>query len=147
MNGITSPEGIIMLCVAILLDFIGFIIFLIGTWFGIDDYAILDILGGMIIGGWLLIRHTFSGSSQNSKEDDKQDEDKERIENDKEKEYNKNNKISFKVPEKNPIKNSSKNLLKKTAKRFGLNFLIELIPVLGGFYPGWTITVWKEMKN
>ena len=30
---LTSPEGILMLCIAGLLDGIGFIIFILGTWF------------------------------------------------------------------------------------------------------------------
>ncbi len=55
MKGLTSPEGVLMLCVAALLDIIGFIIFILGTWFGIDDYGILDVIGGIIIGGWMLL--------------------------------------------------------------------------------------------
>ena len=55
-GNLTGPEGILMLCVAGLLDAIGFAIFCICTWFGLDDYGVLDIIGAVIIGGWLLIR-------------------------------------------------------------------------------------------
>jgi hypothetical protein len=61
-GGLTSPEGILMLCIAIMLDCAGFIIFLLGTWFAIDDYGILDILGMVIIGGWMLMRSGSSGA-------------------------------------------------------------------------------------
>lgn len=53
--GLTSPEGILMLCVAGILDGIGLILLLL-SWIGIDDYGILDILGAVIIGGWMLFR-------------------------------------------------------------------------------------------
>lgn len=54
-GNLTGPEGILMLCVAGLLDIIGFMFFLL-SWLGVDDYGILDIFGVIIIGGWLLIR-------------------------------------------------------------------------------------------
>ena len=54
-GNLTGPEGILMLCVAGLLDAVGFVLFLI-LWLGIDDYGILDIIGTVVIGGWLLIR-------------------------------------------------------------------------------------------
>ena len=65
-SNLTGPEGILMLCVAGLLDAIGFAIFCICTWFGIDDYCILDIIGAVIIGGWLLMRTGFSGGTQDA---------------------------------------------------------------------------------
>ena len=55
-GGVTSPEGVLMLCIAIFVDGIGFIIFAVGTWFGIDDYGILDILGMLVFGGWVFLR-------------------------------------------------------------------------------------------
>jgi hypothetical protein len=54
-GNLTGPEGILMLCVAGILDMIGFILFLL-SWLGIDDYGILDVLGMIIIGGWMFIR-------------------------------------------------------------------------------------------
>lgn len=55
-NYLTSPEGILMLTIAIMIDGIGFIIFLLGTWFAIDDYGSLDIFGMITIGGWMYLR-------------------------------------------------------------------------------------------
>ncbi len=54
-SNLTGPEGILLLCVAGLLDAMGFALFLL-SWLGLDDYGILDIIGAVIIGGWLLIR-------------------------------------------------------------------------------------------
>ena len=56
----TSPEGILMLCVAVILDLVGLILFCL-CWLGIDDYGILDVIGLVIIGGWMFIR---SGSKK-----------------------------------------------------------------------------------
>ncbi len=54
-GNLTGPEGILMLCVAGILDGIGLILFCL-SWLGIDDYAILDVLGMLIIGGWMFFR-------------------------------------------------------------------------------------------
>ena len=62
-GSLTGPEGILLLCVAGLLDIVGFMFFLL-SWLGIDDYGILDIIGLVIIGGWLLIR---TGSVKSTK--------------------------------------------------------------------------------
>lgn len=51
-GGITSPEGVLMLCVAGILDSIGLII----LCFGLDDVGILDITGLCIITSWLFMR-------------------------------------------------------------------------------------------
>ncbi len=55
-GGLTSPEGVLLLGIAMVIDGIGFLFFIIGTWFGIDDYGILDFIGLLIIGGWMLLR-------------------------------------------------------------------------------------------
>jgi len=54
-GNLTGPEGVLMFCVAGILDGIGFILFLL-FWLGIDDYGILDVLGMIIIGGWMFVR-------------------------------------------------------------------------------------------
>lgn len=61
-GNLTAPEGILMLCVAGILDGIGFILFFL-SWLGIDDYGILDILGALIIGGWLFMRKGTAAAS------------------------------------------------------------------------------------
>jgi hypothetical protein len=56
MSGnLTGPEGVLMLCVAGILDMLGFILFLL-SWLGIDDFGVLDVLGMLIIGGWMFMR-------------------------------------------------------------------------------------------
>jgi hypothetical protein len=54
-GNLTGPEGVLMLCAAGILDGIGFALFLL-SWLGIDDYGILDVLGMLIIGGWMFLR-------------------------------------------------------------------------------------------
>lgn len=160
MQNLTSPEAIIMLPIAFMLDSMGFMIFLLGTWFGIDDYGALDIIGGIIIGGWMFMRHSLSEVQQNT--EDQEENQEEEIEENEEKRYNKsnssvNNKTKNSLPLTsssrpakslpNPVKKEVEDLPKKALKRFGLNFLIELLPFIGGLYPGWTIITWKELKN
>ena len=62
-GGTTSPEGILMLTVAGILDGIGFILFLL-SFIGVDDYGILDIFGAIIIGSWLLITRGIAGAKK-----------------------------------------------------------------------------------
>ena len=56
-GNLTGPEGVLMLMIAVPLDLIG-IILLILSFFGVGIPLsfLLDILGMIIIGGWLLIR-------------------------------------------------------------------------------------------
>jgi len=54
-GNLTGPEGILLLCTAVILDGTG-LIFLCFSPLGIDDYGILDIIGAIIIGGWLYLR-------------------------------------------------------------------------------------------
>jgi len=62
-GNLTAPEGILMLCVAGLLDSLGLIFFCF-SWLGMDDYGVLDIIGAIIIGGWLFIRKGKGSSSR-----------------------------------------------------------------------------------
>ncbi len=206
MKGITSPEGIIMLLVAVILDITGFVIFCLGTWFGIDDYGILEIIGIAIFGPWMSIRYGSLGSEGGMKVQENEEEagseeseegqampEKDKPEKDKKEDttnaqsQKKDDKATTKPESAKPTAkssattpaggktggNSSKNsagvavtapvsakeihdaiktgdvkgLAKKALKKFGWTFLTELVPVLGGFWPGWTIFVWKEMKD
>ncbi|KKP32716.1 MAG: hypothetical protein A2312_04005 [Candidatus Staskawiczbacteria bacterium RIFOXYB2_FULL_32_9] len=49
---ITSPEGVLMLMVAVILDGIGLII----LCFALDDFWILDMTGLLTIGAWIFFR-------------------------------------------------------------------------------------------
>jgi hypothetical protein len=57
-GGLTTPEGILMLMAAGILDGLGVVLSLV-SWLGIDDYGILDILGAVIFGTWLFFRNGF----------------------------------------------------------------------------------------
>ena len=92
-----------MLIVAGMLDMIGLILLCL-SWLGVDDYGILDIIGGVIIGSWLLLK---GGGSLEA------------------------------------IKKGAK----KSAKRFGIAFLVEAIPFLGGIAPSWIVLVYTELKK
>ncbi len=214
MKGITSPEGIIMLMVAGVFDIVGFFVFALGTWFGIDDYGILEIIGSVIFGLWMASRYSITlqeGMEKVKAEKAKIQREMEGEEELKHQEEEGANEGKQGVPEKeisekdtaekqekgettatkeqsqdgtkpekggaptkpdasakggakkpllstkptgrgwqsprDIVKDQAWKLVKKALKRFGLTFLIELIPFLGGFYPGWTIFVWKEMKD
>lgn len=47
-----SPAGVIMLPVAAILDLIGIVL----ICFGLDDFGITDIIGTVLIGGWMYFR-------------------------------------------------------------------------------------------
>ncbi len=204
MKGITSPEGIIMLMVAATLDVIGIIIFLLGTWFAVDDYGILEIVATAIIGTWMFIRHGSLGSeggmkptnddgAEKESENPEEMPEKEKKEEVKEEKKEKNNetenkatdggvekmgkqetstpkkpnappeskKDDPKVPKETKPQSSIiqagdikdimggdvKGVAKKAIKRYLWTLLIELFPFLGGFWPGWTIFVWREMSD
>ena len=182
-KGLTSPEGLLMLCVAATLDLAGFMIFIFGTWFGIDDYGILEMVGIAIIGLWMAWRYSSLGKIPEVAEEyrtgkkawEESDMDaaekydallagqKEKINMEEKGASPKKEDVKMEAPNKsapdkkstpskwkNPqemAKDQAKQLVKKALKRFGLNFIIELLPFLGGFWPGWTIIVWKEMKE
>jgi len=58
-GNLTSPEGILMLLLAVGIDGTGLII----TFFLLDDLGILDAIGMVVIGGWMYSR---SGSNAGS---------------------------------------------------------------------------------
>ena len=47
-----SPEGVIMMTVAVILDLVGIILLL----FALDDFFITDIIGIIFISGWMYLR-------------------------------------------------------------------------------------------
>jgi len=59
-----TPEGVIMMSVALILDGIGIILIL----FLLDDFFITDVIGTMIIGGWLFFRSGTAPSMPERKE-------------------------------------------------------------------------------
>jgi hypothetical protein len=115
---LTSPEFLLMLPVAALLDIAGFIIFILGTWFGIDDYGILEIVGGVIIGGWMLIRYSSLGSVgfKNTAKENEEDEEESKAEVPGQNKQTENQDAkNQKQKNESPTTGAQKETLKKTA--------------------------------
>ncbi|MBZ9572952.1 hypothetical protein KJA17_02095, partial [Patescibacteria group bacterium] len=52
-----TPEGVLMLCIAVMLDLIGLFLFILSLFgIGIPLSFILDIIGLVIIGTWMFLR-------------------------------------------------------------------------------------------
>lgn len=49
---LVSPEGVVMIFCALILDITGLILLL----FGLDDFGVTDIIGMLFIGGWAFLR-------------------------------------------------------------------------------------------
>jgi hypothetical protein len=65
MNGsLISPEAVIMLPLAILLDLIGIVL----ICFALDDFFITDIIGIVFIGGWIYFRSGAIKTTKGAKE-------------------------------------------------------------------------------
>lgn len=116
-----------MLCVAAVLDGIGYVLLLL-SFFGVDDYGILDIIGLVIFGGWLLMRTGSTQMLEQAKEKTKE--------------------TAQQLGEKSAKKGGGavENVAKKAGKRLGLSFLVELVPILGSLWPSWIILVYRELK-
>jgi len=135
-GGITSPEGVLMLLVAIFFDLLSVALTIIGLFtVGLGWVAdlILDLLPIFIIGGWALIRGIWSGDKGTG-------EIKEYAQ-----EISSNISSKIKQSKKNlETKAVEKSVAKTGAKRFGIALIGELIPIIGAL-PMWTWFVYKEM--
>ncbi|MGB2762405.1 MAG: hypothetical protein WBC21_02585 [Minisyncoccales bacterium] len=137
MSSLFSPEAILMLFLAGLLDLIGVICLLLDLVFGIGEVLsyIPDGIGILFFGAWTLMRSQGEKSKEEVKEEmgEKVAERQKKIEEMK----------------KKRMKKKAKKTVKKGAKRglrFGLAALGELIPVIGAL-PFWTIFVYSELKS
>lgn len=128
-SSFTSPEGVLMLFLAGLLDLIGGICLIADLAFGIGEILsfIPDAIGIVFFGFWMLMRSQASGNDVKD--------------------------MTKQVSDKKQTMKKTKKALKKTAKkaskkglRFGLASLGELIPLLGAL-PFWTIFVISELKQ
>lgn len=64
-DNLTGPEGILMLMIAVPLDLAGIVLFILSFFgVGIAFSFITDVIGLVVIGGWLLIR---TGSVKSTK--------------------------------------------------------------------------------
>ncbi len=55
LGSLASPEGVLMMFAALLLDCIGVFLLI----FGLDDFGVTDIIGIFLIGGWMYSRSGF----------------------------------------------------------------------------------------
>ena len=102
-----DPETVIMLPFALLIDAIGIILLCTAG----DDYGITDIIGILIINGWLIFRGEKTINIKKVKQ---------KAEN---------------------IINIIKKLFTKKPSKFFIAGLLELIPCVGALLPFWTISV------
>ena len=140
MSSLFSPEGVLMLFLAVLLDLIGIICLILDAAYGIGEVLsyIPDGIGILFFGGWTLMRSLASGQT---------------IEEAKEKTSETISDIKETGDKRREAIRKRKKMLKKGVKkgakrglRFGLAALGELIPFLGAL-PFWTIFVFLELKN
>ncbi len=126
-----TPEGIIMMGVAAVLDLIGLLLIL----FVLDDFWITDIVGTTIIGGWLFFR---SGTTPSLPERAKKETEKEA------------EKAAAKAAKKAAEKTVQKAGAKAAKSGRWLKPLLlglsEWVPYLG-VIPFWTILVYSELTR
>lgn len=127
-----SPEAILMLFLAGLLDLIGVICLILDLVFGIGEILsyIPDGIGILFFGAWVFMRSQGEKTKEEVKEEigEKLDERRKKIKE---------------------MKKKAKKGVKKGVKRglrFGLATLGEIIPFLGAL-PFWSIFVFLELKN
>lgn len=130
LGSLTSPEALVMFTVAGILDGIGYIL----LFFALDDFWILDVIGFLIIGGWMYFRSGSINTPQKNKE--------------KGKEIVKRTIQRF---QKQPASKSTKGKKgptgRKIGKRLGWSTGIEALPYIGDISPSWILAVYFELKN
>lgn len=127
-GALLSPEGIIMLPFAILLDIAGVIFLVLDIAYGIGEIPswISDVIGLIFFGLWILIR---SQSMARVKE------------------------LKEKVVERREVRKRAVKVARRMGKiagRRGLKFAIsvigEILPIIGAL-PFWTWMVWSELTT
>ena len=132
MSGLTSPEGVVMVSLAIMLDIIGIICLILDLVFGIGEILsfIPDIIGIFFFGFWIFMKSQEDKTYKQARTE-----------------------ITSEVAEHHREVQAAKKAFKKGAKRAskrGIKFfaamLGELIPFLGAL-PFWTIFVVSELRK
>ena len=143
MAALTIPEGLIMLIIAVFLDLIGIVFFILSFFgVGIPLSFLLDILGMIIIGFWATTRTLFRGVIEKAVGDvtEKVLNVGEGLEG-----------IKKIQGGSTPGSGVSKKVAKTGVKfslsaiKFIIALIIELIPFLGDIVPSWTIFVIFEL--
>ncbi|MCJ7786796.1 hypothetical protein MUP06_01085 [Patescibacteria group bacterium] len=123
VGALLSPEGIIMLPLAILLDIAGIIFTILDIAYGIGEIPswISDGIGIIFFGLWILIRHqTMARPKELAKE----------------------------VAERRKAIKGAVKQAKKMGKglRFAISTIGEILPLVGAL-PFWTWMVWAELRG
>jgi hypothetical protein len=134
MTNLFSPEAVIMLFLAGLLDIIGIICLILDAVLGIGEIFsyIPDTIGIIFFGAWVVFRAATKEAGEEKLKELK-------------------GKLAERREEREGVR--KKKLKKKVAKKgmnkglkFGLASLGEIIPFLGAL-PFWTIYVYSELKS
>lgn len=143
MTALVVPEGVIMLSIAVFLDGLGLLFFIL-NFFGVGLPAsfLLSIMGAITVGSWATTRSFFRGVIEKS------------IENISEKTLNIGGGLEDQkqfLGSSSPAVESGKKIAKKgiklslTVVRFIIAFIIKLIPFLNNIFPAWTFLVIFEL--
>ncbi len=185
-----SPETILILPIAIVLDGCMLLIGIVGDWWGFSDYGTIGFLGWIIIGIWAYFRR--GGIREKLKQEERKEGELQEaaaaqefagsgnMEDWKENEegvYQLNKKGSGQVESRGPkepgeitkfaqrknrqnkamtdnpknkqsitnVKTKAKQKLLKVAEKYGFGFIVKGVPIVGDFWPGFTIFVWREL--
>ena len=132
MAGLTSPEGVIMVCLAVMLDILGIICLILWLAAGVGGILsyIPDIIGIFFFGFWMLMKSQEDKTYKESRTE-----------------------VASEVAEHHKKVKTTKKVFKKGAKRAsksGIKFfaamLGELVPLIGAL-PFWTMFVVSELKE
>ena len=127
-----SPEGIVMITVAFIFDFILFILILLKfVGVGIPIAWVVNIIAGLFIGAWAFSRGGGTGAIKAGFKR-KGSTKKEGAETDK---------------KTSAAQDIAKKAGKKVLKKFAISFLGGLIPFVASIVPFWIIFVYTELKN
>ena len=146
-----SPEAILMLFLAGLLDLIGIICLLLDVAFGMGEVLsyIPDGIGILFLGSWSLMRALASGKTIGEAKEEASEKIAD-IRETGEKKREAMEKSREALRKKREMAKKGKKLMMKkggkTGLRFGLATLGEIIPFLGAL-PFWTIFVYSELKT
>jgi len=121
VGALLSPEGIIMLSIAFLLDLVGLILF----FFAVDDFFTLDLIGLIFIGTWTYF-HSQTGKAKVT--------------------FGAEKRLRGKYAKR--LEKVTKEAAKwaKRLKWFKpLAVVVEVIPYFGGAAPSWILVVYLEL--
>ena len=151
MTNFLSPEAIMMLFLAGLLDLIGIICLLLDLAFGVGEILsyIPDIIGIILFGSWILMRTFMKGGTKEEAKEEVSEKISEIKESGEARRKAIEEKREILKQKRELVEEGKKTMLKKggrTGLRFGLATLGELLPFIGAL-PFWTIFVYSELKK